>query len=165
LLQAMGEIAIFLGRFLQAVDDARASAAVAVTVLLGEFHHPLAVHAERRIAGGCAVFPAKEATVNVAAVDLLEVHIVGSAARRREDLKQENGKVPPQQRGTLHEIADRPAFFREFFLDGTDENAESGSHERTFFLPACAANITSRFRYDRCGRVFKAPAELARWSP
>jgi hypothetical protein len=46
LLQAMGEIAIFLGRFLQAVDDARASAAVAVTVLLGKFRHPSAAHTD-----------------------------------------------------------------------------------------------------------------------
>ena len=33
----MGEIAIFLGRLLQAVDDAMDPAAVAVTVLLGKF--------------------------------------------------------------------------------------------------------------------------------
>jgi hypothetical protein len=42
LLPAMGEIAIFLSRFLQAVDDAMAPAAVTVTVLLGKFRHPLA---------------------------------------------------------------------------------------------------------------------------
>ena len=42
----MGEIAIFLGRFLQAVDDAMDPAAVAVTVLLGKFRHPLAAHTD-----------------------------------------------------------------------------------------------------------------------
>jgi hypothetical protein len=42
----MGEVAIFLGRLLQAVDDAMDPAAVAVTVLLGKFRHPLAAHTD-----------------------------------------------------------------------------------------------------------------------
>ena len=37
----MGEIAIFLGRFLQAVDDAMDPAAVAVTVLLWPAGRPI----------------------------------------------------------------------------------------------------------------------------
>ncbi len=40
----MGEIAIFLGRFLQAVDDAMEFADGAVAVRRGKFRHPLAAH-------------------------------------------------------------------------------------------------------------------------
>ena len=51
----MGEIAIFLGRFLQAVDDAMDPAAVAVTVLLGKFRHPLAAHTDPQPNGHATV--------------------------------------------------------------------------------------------------------------
>lgn len=51
----MGEIAIFLGCFLQAVDDAMDPAAVAVTVLLGKFRHPLAAHTDPQPNGHATV--------------------------------------------------------------------------------------------------------------
>ena len=51
----MGEIAIFLGCFLQAVDDAMDPAAVAVTVLLGKLRHPLAAHTDPQLNGHATV--------------------------------------------------------------------------------------------------------------
>ena len=47
----MGEIAIFLGRFLQAMDDAMDPAAV----LLGKFRHPLAAHTDPQPNGHATV--------------------------------------------------------------------------------------------------------------
>ena len=51
----MGEIAIFLRRWLQPVDDAIDPAAIAVTVLLGEFGHPLPAHMDSQPNGHATV--------------------------------------------------------------------------------------------------------------
>jgi hypothetical protein len=51
----MGELGIFLGRLLQAENDAMVPAAVAVTVLLGKLRHPLAARTDPQPDGHATV--------------------------------------------------------------------------------------------------------------
>jgi hypothetical protein len=69
-----------------------------------------------------AILISKDAEINGASVNLIQIHIIRTPVCCWQILKKEGREVPPQERIALDEISERPTFGLKFLLNTADKN-------------------------------------------
>lgn len=77
-----------------------------------------------RISTFNSVFGAKNADVDVAALDLVKIHLFGTLIGGGKILEEDRLDKPPQERICTQEVPERSALGREFLLYAADKEAK-----------------------------------------